>query len=157
MVGFRDRLMDKLTPSQIAEYKEVFATFDRDGDGTVDASELGAVMGSLGVNPSDAEIQQMIDEVDTDGNGTIDFGEFCALMVSKTATTDPAEELSNVFRMLDKDEDGAITIDDLAQVAESVQWGSEKPPRPEDLEAMLQLCGANGRVTKDILQAILGL
>jgi calmodulin len=146
--------MDQLSATQLAEYKEVFSMFDRDGDGTVDADELGAVMGSLGVNPSDAEIQQMIEEVDTDGNGTIDFGEFCALMISKTASTDPAEELDTVFRMMDKDGDGIITLEDLEQVAAAVQWGSDKPPRAEDLEAMLNLMGANGRVTKDILAAL---
>jgi calmodulin len=146
--------MDTLNATQLAEYKEVFSMFDRDGDGTVDATELGVVMGSLGVNPSDAEIQQMIEEVDTDGNGTIDFGEFCALMVNKTKSADPEEELQTVFGMMDKDQDGVITLDDLEQVVAAVQWGADRPPRQEDLEAMLQLFNANGAVTKAILADI---
>ena len=37
-------------------------------------------MRSLGQNPTEAELQDMINEVDADGNGTIDFPEFLSLM-----------------------------------------------------------------------------
>src|ERR1700742_2156305 len=44
-----------------------------DGDGTITTHELGTVMRSLGQNPSESELQDMINEVDADNNGTIDF------------------------------------------------------------------------------------
>ena len=69
-----------LTDEQIAEFKEAFALFDKDGDGTITTKELGTVMRSLGQNPTEAELQDMINEVDADGNGTIDFPEFLNLM-----------------------------------------------------------------------------
>ena len=37
-------------------------------------------MRSLGQNPTEAELKDMINEVDADGNGTIDFPEFLSLM-----------------------------------------------------------------------------
>lgn len=40
-------------------------------------------MRSLGQNPTEAELQDMINEVDADGNGTIDFPEFLNLMQRK--------------------------------------------------------------------------
>ncbi|KAJ1963562.1 hypothetical protein GGI12_001975, partial [Dipsacomyces acuminosporus] len=64
---------DKFNEAQISEYREAFSLFDKDGDGTITAKELGTVMRSVGQNPSEAELQDMINEVDTDGNGTIDF------------------------------------------------------------------------------------
>ena len=43
--------------------------------GCITTKQLGTVMRSLGQNPTEAELQDMINEVDADGNGTIDFPE----------------------------------------------------------------------------------
>jgi calmodulin len=44
----------ELTDEQIAEFKEAFALFDKDGDGTITTKELGTVMRSLGQVRDDA-------------------------------------------------------------------------------------------------------
>ena len=49
--------------SRAAEFKEAFSLFDKDGDGTITTKELGTVMRSLGQNPTEAELQDMINEV----------------------------------------------------------------------------------------------
>lgn len=41
--------------------------FDKDGDGTVSTEELGEVMRSMGQNPTEKELMDMIAEVDVDG------------------------------------------------------------------------------------------
>jgi len=51
----------------VTEFKEAFSLFDKDGDGTITTKELGTVMRSLGQNPTEAELQDMINEVDADG------------------------------------------------------------------------------------------
>uniref|UniRef100_A0A2C9LU79 EF-hand domain-containing protein n=1 Tax=Biomphalaria glabrata TaxID=6526 RepID=A0A2C9LU79_BIOGL len=58
---------EQLTEETIAEFKEAFSLFDKDGDGTITTKELGTVMRSLGQNPTEAELQDMINEVDADG------------------------------------------------------------------------------------------
>ena len=50
-------------------------------------------MRSLGQNPTEAELQDMINEVDADGNGTIDFPEFLTMMARKMRDTDSEEEI----------------------------------------------------------------
>jgi len=52
-------MADQLTEEQIAEFKEAFSLFDKDGDGTITTKELGTVMRSLGQNPTEAELQDM--------------------------------------------------------------------------------------------------
>lgn len=60
----------KLSETQIAEFKEAFALFDKDGDGNITTSELGSVMRALGLNPTQAELQDMVNEIDQNGNGS---------------------------------------------------------------------------------------
>ena len=36
-------MADQLTEEQIAEFKEAFSLFDKDGDGTITTKELGAI------------------------------------------------------------------------------------------------------------------
>ena len=65
-----------MTEEQIAEFKEAFSLFDKDGDGTITTKELGTVMRSLGQNPTEAELQDMINEVDADGKNRLPWGLF---------------------------------------------------------------------------------
>jgi len=109
-------MADQLTEEQIAEFKEAFSLFDKDGDGTITTKELGTVMRSLGQNPTEAELQDMINEVDADGNGSIDFPEFLSLTARKMKDTDTEEELIDAFRVFDLDGSGFITADALRHV-----------------------------------------
>ncbi|CAM9975582.1 unnamed protein product [Lampetra planeri] len=110
------RRADQLTEEQIAEFKEAFSLFDKDGDGTITTKELGTVMRSLGQNPTEAELQDMINEVDADGNGTIDFPEFLTMMARKMKDTDSEEEIREAFRVFDKDGNGYISAAELRHV-----------------------------------------
>nr|VDD08313.1 unnamed protein product [Brassica oleracea] len=122
-------MADQLTDDQISEFKEAFSLFDKDGDGSIlsdcysfqsicciTTKELGTVMRSLGQNPTEAELQDMINEVDADGNGTIDFPEFLNLMARKMKDTDSEEELKEAFRVFDKDQNGFISAAELRHV-----------------------------------------
>ncbi|XP_040831100.1 calmodulin-1 isoform X1 [Ochotona curzoniae] len=114
--GGRGAGADQLTEEQIAEFKEAFSLFDKDGDGTITTKELGTVMRSLGQNPTEAELQDMINEVDADGNGTIDFPEFLTMMARKMKDTDSEEEIREAFRVFDKDGNGYISAAELRHV-----------------------------------------
>jgi calmodulin len=105
-----------LTDEQVAEFKEAFSLFDKDGDGTITTRELGTVMRSLGQNPTEAELHEMIHEVDVDCSGTIDFPEFLTMMAKKMKDTDTEEEIKEAFKVFDRDGSGYIMAQELRMV-----------------------------------------
>ncbi|NWV03593.1 CALMS protein, partial [Ptilonorhynchus violaceus] len=109
-------MAERLSEEKIAEFKEAFSLFDRDGDGSISTKELGTVMRSLGQNPSEAELRDMVAEVDADGGGTVDFAEFLSLMARKMREADGEEEIREAFRVFDKDGNGYISAAELRHV-----------------------------------------
>lgn len=59
----------KSCPSRtcISEYREAFSLFDKDGNGQITVDELRAVLKTLGKNPTDEEVMEMINSVDENG------------------------------------------------------------------------------------------
>merc|ERR1719469_917167 len=74
---------------------------------------MGTMLNSLGQNPTEAALQQMIDDVDADDMGRIDFPDFLSLMARKMKDTDTEEELIEAFKVFDIDCDGFISGSEL--------------------------------------------
>ena len=54
-------------------------------------------MRSLGQNPKEEELSDMIKDINEDGNGTVDFEEFLVMMRNKLKSTDSEEELRSLI------------------------------------------------------------
>ncbi|KAH7541917.1 hypothetical protein FEM48_Zijuj02G0018300 [Ziziphus jujuba var. spinosa] len=109
-------MADILSEEQIAEFKEAFTLFDKDGNGCITTSELGNIMRSLGQNVTEAELRQMVTDVDVDNNGTIEFPEFLEIMARKLKDSAAEEELKEAFSVFDKDQNGFISAAELRNV-----------------------------------------
>ncbi|XP_053112231.1 calmodulin-like protein 3 [Hemicordylus capensis] len=114
--GAEENMAHQLSEEQIAEFKEAFLLFDKDGDGAITTKELGTVMRSLGQNPTEAELREMISELDADGSGTVDFPEFLTLMARKIKNSDGEEEIREAFRVFDKDGNGYVSAAELRHI-----------------------------------------
>ena len=101
-----------------------------DGDGTITTKELGVVMRSLGQDPTEAELQDMISEVDADGDGTIDFPEYLTMMAQKMRDTESEEEMKEAFNLFDKDGNGFISAAELRHVMTNIGKELFLYPRP---------------------------
>ncbi|ELT92751.1 hypothetical protein CAPTEDRAFT_163548 [Capitella teleta] len=112
--------VEKLTDEQISEFREAFQLFDKDGNGFISTKELGMVMRSLGQNPTEAELMDMINEVDIDGSGTVDFVEFLNTMAKKMENDDWEEEIKEAYRVFDKNSEGSISCEEVRFVMRSL-------------------------------------
>ena len=133
-------MTDHLTEEQIAEFKEAFQIFDKDGDGLITTKELGTVMRSLGQNLSEEELKSMIEDVDKDKSGTIDFQEFLGLMAWKMKESGIEEELIEAFKVFDRDGNGLISAHELRFVMST----SGEQLTEEDIEEMIREADENG-------------
>ena len=109
-------MADKLSQEQIDVFKEAFFLFDKNGDKTITTKELEMVMRTLGSNPTEVELQDMINEVDVDNSGTIDFSEFLAMIATKLKEVDSEEKVLETFRVFDVDGNGFISAAELRHV-----------------------------------------
>ena len=102
-----------LTDERVAEFKECFSLYDRDGDGTVDTQELGTVLRSLGHNPTEEELVQIITEVDDDQSGSIEFPEFLTLMARQMKADSDNPQLRYACDLLDPEGTGSLPLAEL--------------------------------------------
>ena len=129
-----------LTQEQIEDFRGVFEMFDVDNDKTISVKELSTIMRSLGQNPTEEEVSNMMKDADTDGNGDIDFYEFCILMAKRIKETEQDEELIEVFNLFDKNGDKSIDWRDLREVF--VELGHEITE--EDCRLLVKLHDVDG-------------
>ena len=73
-----------LQPSQQA--KDIFAEFDGDGDGQIDADELKEAVVMLGIDPDDEQMAKILEAADADGDGRISLEEFAKVEEVSIAT-----------------------------------------------------------------------
>jgi len=131
---------NELSKEEIDIYRHAFEAFDTDKTGDITIEELAAVFRSLGQNPSETELQDIISEVDTDRDGTISFSEFISMMTRKTSTTDVEAEIRAAFNVFDTDKCGYIKAKELKSVMRSIG----ETLTDDEVDEMINLVDTNG-------------
>ncbi|CDW81015.1 calmodulin [Stylonychia lemnae] len=127
--------------------------FDKDGDGTITAKELGIVMRQLGLNPTEDELLEMIQEVDEDGNGEINFTEFLTIMAHKMKDADTELGTLEAFRVFDKERTGFISKTELKNIIMNLG----ETMAEEEAEELLQEAEVNPDGNVDYMSFVKGL
>jgi len=82
---------------------------DQDQDGFIDGEDLKEMFVSLGAEPSDEFIAEMVEEAP----GPINFTMFLTLFGQNMNSTDPLETLEQAFSCFDSDGTGKINKEDM--------------------------------------------
>ncbi|KAH3859224.1 neo-calmodulin-like [Dreissena polymorpha] len=106
----------KLTPDELEEMRQAFRVFDKDDDGTISTHELRTVMRSLGQDPTQEELEDIVRQADTDGDGVIEFDEFIALMTKQLAASGTEKDIMEAFKVFDPTNKGYILATDLRHI-----------------------------------------
>ncbi|XP_017097503.2 calmodulin-1 [Drosophila bipectinata] len=108
--------MEELSHDDQQLIRDAFGIMDKEGEGAITSKELAVVIRALGRQPTDNEVQSIINEVDSDGNGSIDSEEFCNVILRKMRDTNVEEELREAFRVFDKENNGYLSTTELKNV-----------------------------------------
>merc|ERR1719474_2646031 len=93
--------------------KESFAEFDKHGRGRIAQNELTAVLRCMGQNPTDSEVNDMLNEVEVDveGSGVIEFEQFVKFIARLNSKEgDLEEEAQYAFNRFDTERTGKILV-----------------------------------------------
>jgi Ca2+-binding EF-hand superfamily protein len=58
-------MAEQMGQEQVAELQQAFNEFDVDGGGSINTGELGYAMRAMGMNPTEAELLDLINEVES--------------------------------------------------------------------------------------------
>ncbi|XP_052767257.1 neo-calmodulin-like [Mya arenaria] len=109
-------MSDIFTEEQLEEYKETFSLFDKEGDGTIATNELGTVLRALGQHPTEADLSDLISTLEVEGHATVEFPAFLNILAKIIKDTDPETELTEAFKLFDKENTGNISNADLRRI-----------------------------------------
>ncbi|CAF0738530.1 unnamed protein product [Adineta steineri] len=106
---------EPLTNEEEIEYKQAFFISDHDKDGLINSKELSKLIRSLERNPSDNEIQQLIENIVDAEKKLINCNQFLTMMsiLKKTLYIDERKQLREIFNSFDTDGNGLIDSEDL--------------------------------------------
>ncbi|XP_067679906.1 myosin regulatory light chain 12B-like [Haliotis asinina] len=98
--------------AQIQEFKEAFNMIDQNRDGFIDKEDLHDMLASMGKNPTEAYLDEMMNAAP----GPINFTMFLTMFGEKLNGTDPEDVIKNAFACFDEDSTGLIPEERLREL-----------------------------------------
>ncbi|KAF8365085.1 hypothetical protein HHK36_032911 [Tetracentron sinense] len=127
------------------DIRRAFDILDTDRDGKISPNDLRTFYAgfSSGSNTttSDEDISSMISVADSNKDGFVEFDEFERVLNCRRSSARNGV-MEDVFRVMDKDEDGKVGFDDLRSYMKLAGF----PASDDDILAMITLAGGNEKV-----------
>ena len=149
----------KISREDMEDYEEAFHFFDNDHDGFIGLTDVGKCMRSMGLYPSEAELEQIAKTASAASrSGKVSLSEFLAITqrhveASAVDTAVNEAQMRDSFRIFDVFGNGMVN---LAQLRSSLQHCGEKL-KDEEIDELIREADidAEGNVSYDELVKIL--
>jgi Ca2+-binding EF-hand superfamily protein len=120
-----------LSPELLEKYRQAFTAFDDDRDGRVATELLGKVLRAIGFNPQPREVEDMVEDIK---EPEFTFKTFLYLTFRHGREVDPAGELIEAFRVLDKSGSGSLKTSEIRNLLKNLR----KPLTNTQVEDLLR-------------------
>lgn len=88
---------------ELSEFREIFDLVDKDGSGTITKDELGELLGIIGIETSNDDLERMVKGVDANFNGEVDFEEFATFMTRRISPGYSIDQVKNAFQIVQEE------------------------------------------------------
>ena len=95
------------------EIKEIFGLFDKSSSGFVRTQELGTLIRAINLNPSEAEIIEMMKKVDPNSSGQFNLQSLENLIRHRGKDPDTLQDVIDALKVFDSDHDGKISVSEF--------------------------------------------
>ncbi len=110
---------ERLYPEDMDELKSTFDTFDEDGSGTIDPSEINKVLEELGLDKRNPFILHLINGL-KDKNKPLTYDEFVDSVASQVGETKTRDGLKRVFALFDRDGNGIVDFEEFKSIGKQL-------------------------------------
>jgi len=137
-----ERLEHALLNKPVEEFKQHFMKFDHDKSGNIDQQELGDVLRSMNMNPSEQELEQMI-SLASEGNElrtAITYEQFLKMIWKKVSAENTESDIVNAFKLFDHNDSGTIESQEMLFVLSNL---GEKMTQEQAQEVVTEALAGN--------------
>lgn len=103
------------------QLRQAFDMFDSEGVGRIKGNDVKVALYALGYDVSHKELSHLLHEVGITNEDAMDFNEFFQVLMKKMTTRETRMESARAFRQIDQEEKGFISLQDLREIADSLQ------------------------------------
>ncbi|XP_063674982.1 uncharacterized protein LOC134811820 [Bolinopsis microptera] len=133
-------LVPSLDKDEVDELNALFDKFDDNGNGELDVGELTKLISNLGVIARDEDLKNLVDAIDDNLSGTIDCWELVNYIDKIMADDFTSEEIVEAFNLMDVDQGGEISLEELRDAMKDADVGITKT----EMDYMFRKVDRNG-------------
>mmetsp|Transcript_15154 Transcript_15154/g.37914 ORF Transcript_15154/g.37914 Transcript_15154/m.37914 type:complete len:176 (+) Transcript_15154:2-529(+) len=125
------------------DLKEAFEIFDKEKTGRIDKYTLGAVLRSMGQNPSEAELTDIFGSVAGEGHKVDVAGMLKAAeaMAAKMGSEDHEASLIEAFKVFDKENSGRLAAAEIKHMMRDINFQINEDEMDEMMEEIQDSAG----------------